>query len=387
MQGAKSIYKSLEELLVAGETVAVATVVSVKGSVPCEVGAKMIIHPEGRHVGTVGGGCGEHEVILAALDVVRTGEPQMVRVDLTGEISMDSLGVCGGIMDVFVECWIPGGHALSKSDRVLRELLNALDKGRSTAMVTVVRGEGSLTGALGCRAVIWELGQHAEVRGELSLGELEAQAVDTAWKVLQTRRSKLVDVEVESDRAQLFVDVQHRRPTLLVVGAGHIALPLAQLAKMCDFELIVLDDRASFANKERFPMADQVIAAPFEATLREFPLDEDTYIVLVTRGHQHDVSSLLQVLDRPAAYIGMIGSRRRVRAVFDLLEKERGIPRERFKRVYSPIGLDIGSEAPVEIAVSIMAEIIKVRRGGTGLSLSEEPHRQVRRTGTPARPT
>jgi xanthine dehydrogenase accessory factor len=107
MNSVKSIYRSLEEMLVAGETVAVATVVSVKGSVPREVGAKMIIHPEGRHLGTVGGGCGEHEVILAGLDVVRTGEPQMVHVDLTEEISMDSLGLCGGIMNVFVERWTP----------------------------------------------------------------------------------------------------------------------------------------------------------------------------------------------------------------------------------------------------------------------------------------
>lgn len=103
----KSIYKSLQELLTTGETVAMATIVGVKGSVPREVGAKMIIHPEGRHMGTVGGGCGEHEVILAGLDVIRTGEPQMVRLDLTEEVSMDSLGVCGGIMDVFVERWTP----------------------------------------------------------------------------------------------------------------------------------------------------------------------------------------------------------------------------------------------------------------------------------------
>jgi len=107
MNSVRSIYQSLEELLTAGETVAVATVVSVKGSVPREMGAKMIIHPEGRHVGTVGGGCGEHEVILAGLDIVRTGEPQMVRVDLTEEVSLESLGVCGGIMDVFVERWTP----------------------------------------------------------------------------------------------------------------------------------------------------------------------------------------------------------------------------------------------------------------------------------------
>ena len=179
-------------------------------------------------------------------------------------------------------------------------------------------------------------------------------------------------MDAKDGRAQLFVEVQHRPPTLLIVGAGHIALPLARLGKMCDFDVVVLDDRASFANKERFPMADQVIAAPFETAMQEFPLDEDTYIVLVTRGHQHDVSSLLQVLDRPSAYIGMIGSRRRVRAVFQLLEEEKGISRERFERVHSPVGLDIGSETPAEIAVSIMAEIVKVRRGGTGLSLSDE---------------
>jgi xanthine dehydrogenase accessory factor len=107
VDSAKSIYQSLEELLSAGEIVAMATVISVKGSVPREVGAKMIVHPEGRHVGTVGGGCGEHDVILAGLDVIRSGEPRVVQVDLTGDISMESLGVCGGIMDVFVERWTP----------------------------------------------------------------------------------------------------------------------------------------------------------------------------------------------------------------------------------------------------------------------------------------
>ncbi len=107
MDSVKSIYRSLSELLAAGETVAVATIVNVKGSVPREVSAKMIVHPAGRHVGTVGGGCGEHEVILAGLDVVRTGKPQIVRVDLTEDVSMESLGVCGGIMDVFVERWTP----------------------------------------------------------------------------------------------------------------------------------------------------------------------------------------------------------------------------------------------------------------------------------------
>ncbi|MFZ5915356.1 MAG: XdhC family protein [Chloroflexota bacterium] len=105
MDSVKSIYQSLENLLSGGQNVAVATIVGVRGSVPREVGAKMIVHPAGRHVGTVGGGCGEHQVILAGLEVVRTGRPQMVRVDLTEDISLESLGVCGGVMDVFVEPW------------------------------------------------------------------------------------------------------------------------------------------------------------------------------------------------------------------------------------------------------------------------------------------
>ncbi len=264
---------------------------------------------------------------------------------------------------------------MGQSEKVLLSLLDALDKRRPVALATVVRAEGSLAGALGRRAVIWELGQCVETRGGLSLGSLEAQALDAAWKALETRRSQLVEVESESGRALLFVEVQHRPPKLLIVGAGHIAMPLAQLGKMCDLDVVVLDDRASFANEERFPMADQVIAAPFEATLRELPLDDNTYVVLVTRGHQYDVSSLLAVLERPAAYIGMIGSRRRVQAVFQLLEEVKGILRGRLERVHSPIGLDIGGETPAEIAVSIMAEIIKVRRGGTGLSLSDERRR------------
>ena len=150
-----------------------------------------------------------------------------------------------------------------------------------------------------------------------------------------------------------------------------MAQPLSTLGKLIDFEVVVVDDRPQYANKERFPQADQVIAAPFRPTLRDWPIDADTFIVLVTRGHSHDVDCLLEVLDSPARYIGMIGSKRRVRAVFDLLEQEQGIQRERFDRVYAPIGLDLGAESPAEIGLSIIAEIIKVYRGGRAGSLSD----------------
>ena len=174
-----------------------------------------------------------------------------------------------------------------------------------------------------------------------------------------------------SERFQVFVEVQQRPPSLVIVGAGHIAQPLAAMGRLCDFTVTVLDDRAQFANRQRFPQAERVIAGPLAETLRGLPLDRDTYVVLITRGHQHDVECLLEIMDAPLAYLGMIGSRRRVRGVFELLEEERGIRREKLRRVYAPIGLDIGAKTPAEIALTIMAEVIKVTRGGKVPSLSD----------------
>ena len=136
---------------------------------------------------------------------------------------------------------------------------------------------------------------------------------------------------------------------------------------------------ASFASAERFPGARQVIAAPLRETVRDLPMDQDTFIILVTRGHSHDVDCLLEVLDRPVAYIGMIGSQRRVDAVFELLENEMGIDPLKFDRVYAPIGIAIGAHTPAEIAICIMAEVINVLRGGPAASISEKRRARDRR--------
>jgi len=249
---------------------------------------------------------------------------------------------------------------------LLAELLKSVDEGRSVALVTVVKANGDYAAALGRRALVW---LDRDPLGALNLGRLEARALTDAALALTQRQPQMLTYD--DDQVELFVEVQRRPPTLIVVGAGHVAQPLATLGKLIDFEVVVIDDRPQFANAERFPQADRVIAAPFRPTLRDWPIDADTFIVLVTRGHSHDVECLLEVLDSPARYIGMIGSKRRVRAVFDLLEKEQGIPREKFDRVYAPVGLDIGAESPAEIAVCIIAEVIKVYRGGRAESLSD----------------
>jgi len=159
------------------------------------------------------------------------------------------------------------------------------------------------------------------------------------------------------------------QPHLVILGAGHIGTALARLARLLRFAVTVIDDRALFANRERFPDADQVIVGDFAAELGRLQITPWTYVVLVTRGHEHDETSLQQIVDSPAPYIGMIGSRRRVLLVFRHLE-ELGIPAEKLDRVYAPIGLDIGARTPEEIALAIMAEIVKVRRGGRAQSLA-----------------
>ena len=249
---------------------------------------------------------------------------------------------------------------------LLAELLQSIDEGRPVAMVTVVKAGGNYAAALGRRALVW---LDREPSGSLNLDDLEAQVLADATQALIQRRPQLL--AYADEQVELFVEVQRRPPTLIIVGAGHVAQPLATLGKLIDFEVVVIDDRPQYANTERFPQADRVIAAPFRPTLRDWPIDADTFIVLVTRGHSHDVECLLEVLDSPARYIGMIGSKRRVRAVFDLLEQEQGIPREKFDRVYAPVGIDIGAESPAEIGVCIIAEVVNVYRGGRAESLSD----------------
>lgn len=254
------------------------------------------------------------------------------------------------------------------ADPLLDQLIADIEAGRSVAMVTVVRATGLYAGALGQRTLVWL--DEAPVPG-LDVGLAEQILADARQCLLQ-RQPQLLTYEPEPGSSlSVFVEVQRRPPTLVIVGAGHVALPLARLGKIIEFEVVVIDDRPAFANTRRFPVADRVLAQPIRETLRRWPVDRDTYLVLVTRGHSHDVEALLEVIDSPARYIGMIGSKRRIKAVFDLLEKEQGLDPAKFDRVYAPIGLDIGAENPAEIAVSIIAEIIKIYRGGRAASLSD----------------
>jgi xanthine dehydrogenase accessory factor len=256
------------------------------------------------------------------------------------------------------------------TDRLLDELLASIEAGRSVALATVVKATGNFAPRLGQRALVW---LDSASSPDLGLGAVGSRIITEARQCLAERKPQILTFQENDGLIELFVEVQRRPPTLLIVGAGHVAQPLAQLGKLINFEVVVLDDRPQYANKKRFPLADRVLAQPFKETLRTWPIDSDTYVVLVTRGHSHDVEALLEIIDSPARYIGMIGSKRRVKAVFELLEQDalRQLDPAKLERVYAPIGLDIGAESPAEIAVGIIAEIINVYRGGRAVSLAQ----------------
>jgi xanthine dehydrogenase accessory factor len=213
--------------------------------------------------------------------------------------------------------------------------------------------------------------------GDLAWAALQAKVLADAPAVLGGGESTWRTYAFDEGQVGVFFDLVIPRPTLIVVGAGHVAMPIAEVGRLLDFEVVVVDDRPSFANRERFPRADRIVVDDFVSALDALEITPSTYVVLVTRAHTFDVHALRRIIRRPAGYIGMIGSRRRVYAVFKLLREE-GVPLEDLMRVHAPIGLDIKTETPGEIAISVGAELLKVRRGGGAISISEVLRPQYR---------
>lgn len=249
-------------------------------------------------------------------------------------------------------------------------LNEAVAAGRPVALVTVVEAPD--------RSLV---GRHllADAAGVL-LSELADAALEQALQAeaaAALERDKAGTVRVSGLRC--YVEPFMPAHSLVVVGAGHVAQPVAQLAKMIGFHVTVVDDRPEWANRERFPTADVIICDEMVETVRQLPVGPRHYAVLVTRGHRYDADCLRELVERPLAYIGMIGSRTRVGIVFDMLRTEYGVDPAHFERVYSPIGLDLGARTPAEIGVAIGAELLRVRNGGTGEHLSRLNRARVHR--------
>lgn len=254
------VFAALGEALSRGEEAALVTIVSSKGSTPQRVGAKMLVFADGRIVGTVGGGCYEHDAIGQARQVLATRKAHTVKYDLNDDFAEETGLVCGGQMEVFIE-------------------------------------------------------------------PIEAA------------------------------------PAVYIFGAGHVGFYLAQMAQEAGFGVHVIDDRAAFANVDRFPTAASVVVDDIPQWLARTTMPPSAYAVIVTRGHRNDLDVLREIAPRDLRYVGLIGSRAKVARLYEAVMAEGVVAPEQLERIHAPIGLDIGAVTPQEIAVSITAELIAVRRG------------------------
>jgi len=252
---------------------------------------------------------------------------------------------------------------------LVEELIQIKEQGATAVLATVVEAGENCRVEPGAK---WLIRDGRVKVGPTPHDGLLQPLLKEAEVRLREEKSKLVSLQVPeaTGTVEVFFEVLPSPPKLIVVGAGHIAVPLVKFAKILDFHVIILDDRILYVNRERFPDADEVLAGDMAQMLKEIPITPSTYIVLITRGHKYDEHCLREIIHSPAKYIGMIGSRRRIKACFQRFRDEEKIAEEIIQRVYAPIGLDIQTETPEEIALSILAEIVKVRRGGKARSLS-----------------
>ncbi len=260
------------------------------------------------------------------------------------------------------------------SVEIFHKVSEMLQKGESVALVSVVDARGSVPGKVGFKLLVDKEGN---ISGTVGGGPLEAMAVKEAQKVLAEGTPRLISRTLDQKGAEdlgmvcggeitLFIDVLGPSLSLVIVGAGHISQPLSAMGKMLGFAVTVLDDREDFCNKERFPSADHCLAGDFGDILDSLvpKLDQNSYVVIVTRGHSFDQLALEKLLQSQAGYLGMIGSRRKVNTIIQNLEKK-GIKQQDLQKVHAPVGLSIGAQTPEEIAVSILAEIVAVKNKQT----------------------
>jgi xanthine dehydrogenase accessory factor len=332
--GKVDVYEAVEDYLSRGRGGALATIIKKMGAAPREAGAKMFIGDDGRFFGTVGGGCVEAEVWQAAKNVVKTGKVRFLHYRLDGRIVEDEGMICGGNVDIFLE------PVLARCRNVYAEIRDLESRGKDALIITRF-SESSFSKSL--------VGPDGQVTGDDPGEEIrERQGSYPLKKGPFLGEGILIEPTAPSSLLYLF-------------GAGHISQYLSKAATMVDFNVVVIDDRDDFANRERFPEAREIIVEDFGRVFEQLHFYGTEYVAVVTRGHKHDALVLEEVLKRPTLYVGMIGSRRKSALILDHL-RQKGFDENVLKSVHAPIGLNIEAQTPQEIAVSIVAQLIMVKR-------------------------
>jgi xanthine dehydrogenase accessory factor len=359
------LFDYIGKLKQAERKVALATLVNTRGTTPRKEGAKMLVGEGGRILGSVTiGGCVDAQVIEHSADVLGRNAPRLLELNLGDEEAWEIGLTCGGTIEVFVEPVAldpPGDPAL-----VVYEQARAhAELGGRAAVITRLDPPEH-----GAKLLVLDSGAREGTLGDTFLDRrfaAEARAAISAGKS-QT-------LFLEGVRG--FIEVFTPPSILLVVGAGHVAMPLTALARILGFRTIVVDGRPRFATRERFPDVDEIRVGIPSELVQSVPLIPTTALVLVAHDYKYDLPVLRHALGTPVGYIGLLGSTRRGAAMFNLL-REDGATDEALGRVRVPIGLDLGAQSAPEIALAILAEILAVQRGATGLPISEKVKRGIR---------
>ena len=338
---------AIKRMLHQGDCLMVALVLDQEGSTPRTKGARMILGPD-TTIGTIGGGRIEASVLQTAREMLGKPGAVMCSFDLTAEIADGMDMICGGRMDILIESLLPN----SELDSFYSQLLEMLNRRQDGFLVTEILATASPL----CEIRRWIHGP-----ADLIIGtKTESNYIQS---ILFSEPRNLPASMVCTDTGSRFLIEAIGPPeTVYLFGAGHVSLQTAILSNMLGFETVVLDDRAEFANNDRFPDAQVRVLPSFDRAFEELIIDQKSYIIILTRGHIHDKTVLVQALQTPAKYIGMIGSRKKRDAIYRSLEAA-GFSDSDFKRVSCPIGLSINAQTPEEIAVSICAELIQIRHG------------------------
>lgn len=343
----RDVLAEVERWRAAGEQVALATVVSVKGSAPRGVGATLAVSERGEIAGSVSGGCVEPAVIEEGLRAMRTGKPVLLQYGITEEQNVEQIGLsCGGEIRVFVE------RFADPAERVLR----AVRERRPIASATVI--DGTWPQFIGRTLLVEEGGAPA---GDLGEPVLQSLAEADADEALRRGESITRMHRCEAWRFELFIAAHLPPPSLVIVGAGHVTIPLTRLAKVLGYRVTVVDAREAFATRDRLPEADEILIEWPDDALARLPVNATTAVAVLTHDDKFDIPALKAALDRGAGYVGAIGSRGTRERRDERLRAE-GVTAEQIARIHGPIGLDIGAQTPEEIALAILAEIVATRR-------------------------
>ncbi len=343
-----NIAQTAHEWLAQGKALVMARITRQQGATPRTAGTLMLVAADGTSCGTIGGGLLEANVIRRCTELLAGGPPCFEKFDMghADAASMDM--ICGGDLEILYDPFLPTSAHVTLFDQ-WRRMLTQGDEG---VLIIAIQGAGQQIDRI----------DHGLVEAD---GQVHGNLPFT-----QTALHQLLQIGLAADAMTLLnaegrqVLLEPIRPphTAYLAGAGHVAQATAHLAALTGFRVFVMDDRAAFANRERFPDAFRVkVLENFEHPFDDLTVDIDSFIVILTRGHLYDKAVLARALATKAGYIGMIGSRRKRDAIFHRLRQE-GFGDDDFKRVRSPVGLDIGAETPAEIAVSIVAEMIAVKR-------------------------